>query len=391
MEIQSQFPIGIHDIDREILYHVSDKVLFNVCVTNKYMQQVCNESFWRNKFIGRFETDLGKYANEPYINLYKKLNLLSDEELLKISAKKGYLPLIKLLVKESIITFYENEALRDTIHLHVAKYYIEKKNHDILNFDPWGGKFYADIDYTAIIAVENGNLDIIKYFVECGINFFENNNNIFIHAIYNGDLNVIKYLIKYINLSKHYDKLEECISRGPLDIIKYFIKDTKGAPWCGMDINVCSELFSSVAAKKGHLDVIQYFLDNDADFYVYTPIYNAAKHGHLNIVKYLINSGADIHVDDDELLSISAKKGHLNVVKYLVENGANIHEYEYNDEDGALCNAVENGHLDVVKYLIESKLYIITNYDIRKILVKAIKNNQLNVAQYFMEMWKNTN
>jgi hypothetical protein len=43
------------------------------------MQQICNESFWRNKFIREFGTDLGKYADELYGYLYRKLKPLNVE------------------------------------------------------------------------------------------------------------------------------------------------------------------------------------------------------------------------------------------------------------------------------------------------------------------------
>jgi hypothetical protein len=70
------FPIGIHDIDREILSHVSDNYIFSACIVNKYMRQVCNEIFWKNRFTRIFGYDLGKYADRPYECLYKKLTQL---------------------------------------------------------------------------------------------------------------------------------------------------------------------------------------------------------------------------------------------------------------------------------------------------------------------------
>jgi hypothetical protein len=99
MEFSIKFPTGIHDIDREILFHVSDEELYAICVTNKYMQQVCNENFWRNKFIRKFGIDLDKYSNKSYKILYRELKSLNNEQLLKISSKKEYLPLIKLLIE----------------------------------------------------------------------------------------------------------------------------------------------------------------------------------------------------------------------------------------------------------------------------------------------------
>jgi hypothetical protein len=64
MDIPNNFPTGIHDIDREILFNTPDEELYSFCLSSKYMQQVCDENFWGNKFIREFGTDLGKYADE---------------------------------------------------------------------------------------------------------------------------------------------------------------------------------------------------------------------------------------------------------------------------------------------------------------------------------------
>jgi hypothetical protein len=89
------FPIGIYDIDRKILFHVPDKELYAICIINKYLQQVCDEIFWRNRFVQAFGIDLKQYANKPYMKLYKELINLNNKKLLGISEKRGYLPLIK--------------------------------------------------------------------------------------------------------------------------------------------------------------------------------------------------------------------------------------------------------------------------------------------------------
>jgi hypothetical protein len=78
MEIPTNFPTGILDIDREILFHVPDKQLFVASISSKYMQHVCNEPFWHNKFIREFGTDVGKYVDKQYKNLYKELKPLND-------------------------------------------------------------------------------------------------------------------------------------------------------------------------------------------------------------------------------------------------------------------------------------------------------------------------
>jgi hypothetical protein len=130
MNSQYSFPTGIHDIDREILFNAPDEELYSTCISSKYMQQVCNESFWKNKFIREFGTDLGKYADKSYIHLYKELKPLNNKKLLKISAKRGYLPLIQSLIEQGIfnVNAYDDIALCNAArygHLDVVKYLVE--------------------------------------------------------------------------------------------------------------------------------------------------------------------------------------------------------------------------------------------------------------------------
>jgi hypothetical protein len=158
MDTPIKFPIGILDIDREILFHVPDKELYAICVMNKYLQICCNEIFWRNRFINKFKTDLGKYADKPYAKLYKKLIPLSDQELLDVSIEKGYLPLFILLVEENINNHYHYK-------------------------------------YKLIKAAAHGHLDIVKYLINKGTNFYTLENSSLRFATQNGHLKVVQYLV----------------------------------------------------------------------------------------------------------------------------------------------------------------------------------------------------
>ena len=71
---------GIPDIDKEIILHLSDKILSNVCQLNKYTQGLCNEDFWNRRIQHKF-VDLSKYKpnKTTYKTLYKELSRLDIE------------------------------------------------------------------------------------------------------------------------------------------------------------------------------------------------------------------------------------------------------------------------------------------------------------------------
>jgi len=71
----SSFPIGIVDMDREILLKLDPISLFNACWTNQYTNSICNnEYFWRE----RFKRDFPNYSfpetfsAKSYFELYLK-------------------------------------------------------------------------------------------------------------------------------------------------------------------------------------------------------------------------------------------------------------------------------------------------------------------------------
>ncbi|POM78140.1 TKL protein kinase [Phytophthora palmivora] len=115
-----------------------------------------------------------------------------------------------------------------------------------------------------------------------------------------------------------------------------------------------------VAARRGHLDVVEYLVDLGVDIDKQdsngnTPLLLAARWGKLDVVQYLVEEGADIEIQNKSgrtPLIWAALNDHLDVVKYLVEQGAFKEKAEEFDNT-PLMHAAGHGHLDVVRYLVE--------------------------------------
>ena len=100
-------------------------------------------------------------------------------------------------------------------------------------------------------------------------------------------------------------------------------------------------------------------------------MYKAAKGGHLEIVQYLIDEkGAD---DFNYAMKMAASKGRLEIVKYLLEKGAR----EVND---AMIDAAYRDHLDIVKYLIEKGAD-----SFKAAMVFAARRNHHKVVEYLKQ------
>lgn len=195
-------------------------------------------------------------------------------------------------------------------------------------------------DTVVRVAIEKGNLNLVKSLIECGCNKSSKNkygSDLLIIASYNGKLDIVKYLI----------------SIG-------FDKETKNK--LGYTPLTC-------AANQGHLDVIKYLVSIGADYNVkdhkdkLTPLMWAAFSGHLENVKYLASLGADIEAKDSKgnsPLTWATIRRHFELVKYLVleahveTNQPNLRrktpldyalKYETNDD----CSK------EIVRILVESR------------------------------------
>ena len=55
---------GIRDVDLKILMELEDRDLFNYCIANKAINNLCkNENFWRNRFIKKYGLKAAQYKD----------------------------------------------------------------------------------------------------------------------------------------------------------------------------------------------------------------------------------------------------------------------------------------------------------------------------------------
>uniref|UniRef100_H2ZZ37 Ankyrin 2 n=1 Tax=Latimeria chalumnae TaxID=7897 RepID=H2ZZ37_LATCH len=116
-----------------------------------------------------------------------------------------------------------------------------------------------------------------------------------------------------------------------------------------------------LAAKEGHMDLVQELLERGSAVDSSTKKGNTALHiaslaGQAEVVKILIKQGASINAQSQNgftPLYMASQENHIDVVRYLLENGAN---QSTATEDGftPLAVALQQGHNQVVAILLEN-------------------------------------
>jgi len=79
-----------------------------------------------------------------------------------------------------------------------------------------------------------------------------------------------------------------------------------------------------------------------------TPLHRAAENGHLSVVEYLVNQNADINAQAYQRnigtpLHYAAQNGHLRVVEYLVNQKADIN---------AKHHRIEFLHINILLFIV---------------------------------------
>ncbi|MDR4904410.1 hypothetical protein S3E15_01813 [Bacillus mycoides] len=123
------------------------------------------------------------------------------------------------------------------------------------------------------------------------------------------------------------------------------------------------------AIKIGDINEVKQLIGNDQEILntmttFGTWLHVAAKKGHLEMVEYLINKGIDIDARggtfDASALNLAAGAGHLEIVKYLIEAGAELDVSLA--KRNPLFGAIYGGHKEVVEILVEKGIDISIRY-----------------------------
>ena len=216
----------------------------------------------------------------------------------------------------------------------------------------------------------SGKLELIEYIVANGAEI----TDITIYGCLRSlisipDLNIVKYLVHNlptIESQTHYDNrglislINLSSEIGRLDVILFVLEHTKDKPV--IQASVTSAF--NTAASRGHIHILDYFIDNsnkiiNQDTINYALIY-ACNKNQLNIVKYLFTKGAKIgkNTGHESILGKCIRKGYFKIAKLLIVYGANVND-SIDDQRSILYLTCEHNKFHMVKLLIKYGVKII--------------------------------
>ncbi len=163
----------------------------------------------------------------------------------------------------------------------------------------------------------------------------------------------------------------------------------------------------AAAAKRGHLEVVQYLVASGADVNLLLHAGNrgsalaaAVRYGNLKIASFLIEKGADVNLllqtgDYGSALAAAVRYKDLKIASFLIEKGADVNLLlQIGLYGSALATAVRYGNVEMVLFLIGKgagvNLLLQTGLD-GSALAAAIRYGNLELVSFLIEKGADVN
>ncbi len=334
---------GIKDVDREILYKMSDKDILSICIVNKtYSNKICDETFFHNLILERYQETI---PSKDYIQ--------------KRSWRNHYLNIVKYidLLKTEFEYVYETKDKNPELFYKLKTFFKEFP--------------YINNNYYLFYSLfKEKKIYLIKYLVELGLEE-EHYLDVLNRSITN-NLELLDYLIKNSPYELDYYKLMEQAFSADLQVVKY-LSEKYSYNWTTVFLFACQ--------NRANMENIKFFIKKGADIHVGNDqafIYAVNSNNH-SLVKFLLKNNFNVEMRDNEPLMIASGISADKMLKILIENGANV-----NARNGqALINAINGMRLPVIKTLLNNGANV--NLNNGEGIFTAIRYRPLSVLKLLVE------
>eukprot|EP00833_Pecoramyces_ruminatium_P013531 jgi/Orpsp1_1/1187563/evm.model.d7180000058637.1 len=291
-----------------------------------------------------------KAIDSKNIKKIKKLiNKNSGKDLIFELYDKNYLSL------ERLKFLFKNCSSDINISFPFIKRLMKDDNMDLLdfifeNFNFFDNKFVLKLlfYYKSKYSISDSDLkqQILKYklVMERNTSYYiycNQSNKYLFSACFTGNIFVVKYFVEHgidmdNEINNEYTPLHMACQNGHDIIVKYLIEQKTNVN--KENIYRSTPLHYACKCKRENINCVKYLIEKRANInrinnMEYTPLHYACKNGHESIVNYLVEHGADINKETNIgttalLMACESKHENINIVKYLVEHGADLNKVD---------------------------------------------------------------
>lgn len=120
--------------------------------------------------------------------------------------------------------------------------------------------------------------------------------------------------------------------------------------------------------------------EEGSESYIY--IYRASRAGNAAIVQLLLERGALVRLRHCYALDIAAREGHLDVVELFIDWDATTEQIAQGRMRQAVLLASLHGHMSIIQCMIERGISVVA---LSLALYAAVKGNQVEIATYLLD------
>lgn len=259
---------------------------------------------------------------------------------------------------------------------------------------------HYEINKAFVCAVEQGNIDMVKYFYQNGADIHLKDKLVLQKSVYHENFEITQFLVETgANVSGNEWLLNTATFNYDNKLVKYLVEHGADISYYAMNTAIDdSEMFMCLF-ENGGADIARKNINS--------LLIKSIEGGDLRIVKLLVENGANIHDGGDKVLHTAISQNHYEIAKYLVENGSKpaflydfygskfhivklLMDYGCNDDiTKMLVTASYHGHLDTVKYLVENGADVHVDDD--KAFIYAVIESNIDVAKYLLQFGMDIN